>query len=164
MRTPPTMRFVFALALLVALSGCDVLASLENPEPVPVPISTVRVEGIPPAPNRTQEWDDDSTGPDVFVEIQNAGGGSIGRSEVFYDVDLTQPLLIPMPDGMEIGGDEARLYVVVFDEDFGDRFQSERLGESQSFSVEEIRRSSGSLVLLDGRAGNGREATYEVIR
>lgn len=159
------MRSAFSFALLLALlPGCDLLASLEEPEPVTVPVSAVRLEGIPEMPNRTTPWDDDGTGPDVFVEIQNAAGGSIGRSEIISNVDLTQPLTVPMPDGIQIGGADAPLYVVAFDDDGGNRFMAERLGGSESFSVNELLAAGDSLVLLDGRVENGRAATYEVFR
>ncbi|MEM1056522.1 MAG: hypothetical protein AAGI52_13450 [Bacteroidota bacterium] len=159
------MRFLsFALLALFLLPGCDLIESLEDSDPVAVPITSVRIADIPLMPNRTTEWDDDGTGPDVFVEIQNTAGSNLGRSAIIPDVDLTQPLTVQMPDGIETGSADARLFVAVYDDDGGNIFVAERLGDSRSFSVEELEGSGGSLVLLDSRSDNGRVATYEVIR
>ena len=45
-----------------------------------VPISAVRIADIPLMPNRATGWDDDGTGPDVSVEIQNTSASPARRS------------------------------------------------------------------------------------
>lgn len=152
----------FALLAALALSGCDVFESIEDPDPVAVPITAVRITDLPERPNRTSEWDDDGTGPDIFIEVQNTSGASIGRSEIVPDVDVTSPFTIKLPDGLVTGDDTASLYVVAYDDD-GNRLTATRLGGSEPFTVRQLAAASDSLVLVDGRIENGRETTYAVL-
>lgn len=147
------------------LTSCDLLSELDSGDPVAVPLTQVRIADIPTSPNRTREWDDDGTGPDVFIEIQNTSGAAIAKSEVTSDVDLTQPLTFDIPGPIEAPSAEARLFVVAFDADGTDLAFAESLGSSQSFSAEELINSDGSLFLRDWRFESaGRPATYEVFR
>lgn len=161
--------FVRSLALALAAAGtltaCDLIRDLEPEPAAEVPVTQIRVADIPLAPNRTREWDDDGTGPDVFVEIQNTAGASIARSSVIDDADLTQPLTFDIPEMPEASSARARLFVVAFDADGNDVAFAENLGSSESFSAEELANSDGSLFLRDDRFETaGREATYEVFR
>ena len=157
----------FAVAVLAAatLTSCDLISDLQPEPAAEVPVTQIRIADIPLAPNRTREWDDDGTGPDVFVEIQNTAGAAIVRSDVIPDADLTQPLTFSIPETPEASSSQARLFVVAFDADGNDIAFAESLGSSQSFSAEELVASDGSLFLRDWRFESaGREATYEVFR
>lgn len=157
----------FAAVLLAAatLTSCDLLSELEPEPAAEVPVSEIRIADIPLSPNRTREWDDDGTGPDVFVEIQNTAGAAIAQSDIIPDADLTQPLTFTIPGTPEAASANARLFVVAFDADGDNLAFAESLGSSQSFSAEELVASDGSLFLRDWRFETaGREATYEVFR
>ncbi|HIG76188.1 MAG TPA: hypothetical protein EYQ24_16895 [Bacteroidetes bacterium] len=154
--------FSFALVTALALGGCDVFESIESPDPVAIPITAVRIADLPERPNRTTEWDDDGTGPDIFVEVQNTSGASIGRSEIVPDVDVTSPFTIKLPSDLVTRDDAASLYVVAYDDD-GNRLTATRLGGSEAFTVRQLAAASDSLLLVDGRSENGRETTYSVL-
>ena len=156
--------FLLLALLAVPLASCDVLDEIQQAEPVPLSISSIRIVGLPEAPNRTTEWDDDGTGPDVFVEIQNPAASSVARSEVLPDVDLSQPLTLTFPGAIEAPSATAPLTLVVFDADGANRQYAEKLGSSDTFTAQDLEASGGSLVLGDDRAEYGRATTYELLQ
>lgn len=153
------LRFAALALFTVSLAGCDVFEEIENPDPVALPIATLQFEGIPVAPNRTRDWDDDGTGPDVFIEIQNTAAVAIYSTEITPDVDLSQPFSIDVPGTVEAPSATARLFVNVYDSD-GDRLTAESLGSSISFSAQELLDSNVGLTLEDINSANGRVSTY----
>ena len=160
------VRRFFPLVALVAfsLTGCDVLDELQQTEPVPLPLTSIRIAGIPDTPSGAgNEWDDDGTGPDLFVEIQNPASGNVARSETLSDVDLTQPLALTFSGSLSAPSSSARLSVVLFEADGSNLLEAERVGSSESFSVDELLSADGVL-LLESNSSASRDATFELVR
>ena len=159
-------RFIPLVALVAfSLTGCDVLDELQQTEPVPLPLTSVRIAGIPATPSGAgNEWDDDGTGPDLFVEIQNPASGNVARSETLSNVeDLTQPLALTFSGPLTAPSSSARLSVVLYDADGNNLLEAERVGSSESFSVEELLSSDGVLLLVSNSSAS-QDATFELVR
>ena len=151
---------LLGLTFAMLLTACDQVVP-PDPESVPLDVASVTIEGVPLAPNRTRDWDDDGTGPDLFVEIQTVSGSVLARTETTDDVDLTQPTTFAIPAGTSVMGTDREVFIVLFDRDGPDTQQSEQLGTSAAFTASEINTATAPLVLADLRAPN-RVTTYEV--
>ena len=130
------MKQLFALALCAilapALTGCDFVGSTYT---VPLSVSSVRVDGLP-LTDRGEAWDSDSN-PDIVLEIQNAAGRSLYRSEPMTDVDLAAgPITYDIPE-VTIPSLTTPLYVVMFETD-GDRLTDQSLRTSVPFRATEL--------------------------
>ena len=130
------MKQFFALALCAilapALSGCDFVGSTYD---VPLSVSSVRVDGLPLS-NRGEAWDADSD-PDIVLEIQNAAGRTLYRSEPMTDVDLTAGPITYDISNVTIPSLTTPLYVVMFETD-GDRLTDHSLRTSFPFRASEL--------------------------
>ena len=145
------VRILPVAAAILALAGCDVIDEIQPSDPVPVPISSLRVDDLREARDNLDPWDQDGTGPDVFIEIQNTAGAGIGRTNVIADADVSQTLSFTFDELPEAPDDDARLYLVAFDQDGDDLSTAESMGSSVSFSVEDLRAAQGGLVLEAAR-------------
>lgn len=149
-------RFLAPLGLCALLfTGCDFIDEIQQEPPVAVTIESVEVTDL-----RQRPWDrEDDTGPDLFAEVQDPGGGTYVRSETIQDADLTQAFTFTFPEGFEVATSTSNMFVTIFDDD-GDRVTAEVVGVSAPFTASDLDGTTGSLFLLDFAADDGREATY----
>ncbi|OZC03663.1 hypothetical protein [Rubricoccus marinus] len=152
---------IFAPLVLCALvfTGCDFIDEIQEEPAVPVTISSITVQDLP-----ERRWDNDGTGPDLFLEVQDPGGGDYLQSEVVQDVDLSQPLTFTFSDSFEVATSTSRISIVVFDDDGEGRFTAELVGASESFTAEDVAAADGSFVLESLYADLGRVSTYTVVK
>jgi hypothetical protein len=149
-------RFAPALVagLTLVFAGCDFVGDGDS---VLIPVSAVEVDALP-LDLDGQAWDADSP-PDILIEIQNAAGRAVYRSEPLMDVDLTAgPFRFEIP-ATEASNPTLPLFVTVY-ESGGDFTLDRRMRTSEAFRVAEI--ASEDVVELGDIRGRGLEVRLEV--
>ncbi len=112
----------------LALAGCDFAGSTSD---IAAPIASLQASALPTTP------DADGTAPDVFFEIQDAGGRTIYRSDVATDADISQGASAAISEAITVRSSTMGLQVAVFD--FDGSFQnSRRMARSLPFTVDEL--------------------------
>ena len=153
---------IFAPLVLCALvfTGCDIIDEVQPEPAIPVTISAVEISDL-----RQRPWDpEDGTGPDIFVEIQDPGGGTYARSATVQDADLSQTYTLTFPEGFEVATLTSNMFVTVFDQDSDTRVDAQIVGSSQPFTAADVNAAQDSLLLLDFDVDDGRAATYTLIK
>lgn len=130
---------------VLALSGCDFAGSTDS---ATVPVASIEVSGLP-ASNGTTAWEVDGTAPDVYVEIRNAAGRAVYRSEVKENV-ATDDVSFAIDSEVTIPFSSMAMYVTVFESD-GDPVFAEQMGNSEAFTLDQL--VDGDLELSDSARG-----------
>ena len=130
---------------VLALSGCDFAGSTDS---AIVPVSSIEVSGIPSS-NGQASWDSDGTAPDVYVEIRNAAGRAIYRSEVRENTEATS-LEFSVDSAVEIPFSAMAMYVNVYETD-GDPVLAREMAASQAFTLDQL--GDGDVSLSDESRG-----------
>jgi hypothetical protein len=149
------MKKLLALAACAALlAGCDLLSGAADEvneeidditnRPPPVAFSTLTLLDSP------LPLDEDGSGPDLYVEIQDgAGGGVYSAPRVAEDADEgVFPFVLR--DGGELAGTERSYFVVVMDRD-ADGY--DYIASSRAFTAEHLRESPTDTFAVADAAG-----------
>ena len=144
----------FCVALLFVFTGCDFVGDSDS---VALPIAAIEVDDLPAA-RQNAEWDDDSA-PDIVLEIQNAAGRALYRSEPINDVDVEAgPFRFDIP-AVSTPSPALPLYVVVYETD-GDYTTDLLMRTSESFRVADL--SGADVVELGDVRGRDFSARLEI--
>lgn len=125
----------------LALTGCDFAGSTDSS---PLPVSSIQVSSLP-AMTGGEPWDSDGTAPDVYVEIRNAAGRAVFRSDVQQDVEA-DVLTFAVDSGLEVAFSTMAMHVSVFETD-GDVILAREMAETPSFTIDQL--AGGDLQLSD---------------
>lgn len=117
---------------IFALSGCDFAGSTDS---ATVPVASIEVSGLP-ASNGQEAWDADGTAPDVYVEIRNAAGRAIYRSEVRENTEASD-LDFTINETVEIPFSGLAMYVNVYESD-GDPVFAREMAASEAFTLDQL--------------------------
>lgn len=120
------MKKLALLALgALAVTGCDFVGG--DAVGVALPISSIQATGLPAGADAT---------PDIFVEIQNAVGQTIWRSET--QIDYTDSALsISVPASVEVAAATQALSVSVWD--YGTSYtDSQLMARSAGFTADQL--------------------------
>ncbi|GAB5535512.1 MAG: hypothetical protein Rubg2KO_17610 [Rubricoccaceae bacterium] len=128
-----------------ALSGCDFAGSTDS---ATVPVASIEVSGLQTS-NGQEAWDADGTAPDVYVEIRNAAGRAIYRSEVRENTDASS-LEFSVDSEVEIPFSAMAMYINVYETD-GDPVLAREMAASQAFTVDQL--AEGDVELSDSARG-----------
>lgn len=138
------MKKLLTLAACAALlSGCDFVGSGE----APAAFSNLTLISSPlPA-------DDDGSGPDLYVEIQDAGGRAIVKADQTYEnVTADDFPLVISANGGELVGVRRSYFVVVMDRN--DAGGYDPVATSASFTADDLRNSTESVFAVTNERGN----------
>lgn len=132
---------LLAAAGVLALSGCDFAGSTDS---ATVPVASIQVSNLP-ASNGQEAWDTDGTAPDIYVEIRNAAGRAIYRSEVRENTEASD-LTFDVDTVVEIPFSALAMYVNVYESD-GDPIFARSMGTSEAFTLDQL--VEGDVMLSD---------------
>ena len=124
-----------------ALTGCDFAGGTEASI---VPVASIEVSNLPAA-NGQQAWDADGTAPDVYVEIRNAAGRAIYRSEAQQDV-TAETVSFPVSAAIEVPFAAMAMYINVYETD-GDPIFAQEMAASDAFTIDQL--ATGDVSLSD---------------
>jgi len=130
---------------VLALSGCDFAGSTDAST---VPVASIEVSGLQTS-NGQEAWDADGTAPDVYVEIRNAAGRAIYRSEVRENTEATA-LEFSVDSAVEIPFSAMAMYINVYETD-GDPVLAREMAASQAFTLDQL--VEGDVQLSDSERG-----------
>ena len=130
---------------VLALSGCDFAGSTDS---AVVPVASIEVSGLQSSNGETP-WDADGTAPDVYVEIRNASGRAIYRSEVRENAEESS-LEFAVDSAVEIPFSAMAMYVNVYETD-GDPVHAREMAASEAFTLDQL--VEGDVQLSDSDRG-----------
>ena len=130
MRVPPVI-----VLCAIALAACDQF----NPQPAPVPFARITVTTAP------LPVEEDGTAPDLYVEVQDAGGAAVYHGDVVEEADASAFPYTVATDGA-LAGERRTYYVIVLDRD-ADGF--DYVGRAGPFTGDDLRAAHGALTLSD---------------
>ena len=144
---PPDMKksILLVAAGVLALSGCDFAGSTDS---ATVPVASIEVSGLQ-ASNGEDPWDSDGTAPDVYVEIRNAAGRAIYRSEIKENTEASD-LEFSVSSAIEIPFSAMAMYINVYETD-GDPVLAQEMAASQAFTLDQL--VEGDVELSDSARG-----------
>jgi hypothetical protein len=134
-------KFLTLAACAALLAGCDFLGGSDVD---PIAFSSLTITSSPLPADR------DGTAPDLYVEIQDAGGRAIyAAPEILQEADASVfPYTIDVPG--ELTGSTRSYFVVVMDRnDDGNRL----IVASDGFSADDLRASSSDAFEVSNAAG-----------
>ncbi|MBZ0089508.1 MAG: hypothetical protein K8H90_03915 [Thermoanaerobaculia bacterium] len=146
-------KLAFIALAAVAMSGCDFAGGSGSDS---LPLAGLQVANLPQT-NAGVAWDADGN-PDVIVEIQNAAGRAVYRSEIHQDFDISQPFSVAVTEAVEIPFSTVQMTVAVYDVDSGLQ-DSEIMARSSRFSAEDL--AATPELALQAQSG---ETTFSVQR
>ena len=128
-----TMNKFLALAACAALlTGCD-FAGGSDVDPVAFSSLTITSAPLP--------GDEDGSAPDLYVEIQDAGGRAVYRAPSVLDDAGADAFPYTLSQAGELTGTTRSYFVVVLDRD-ADGY--DLIASSEAFSADDLRASTGS--------------------
>ncbi|MDX1419893.1 MAG: hypothetical protein R3181_08000 [Rubricoccaceae bacterium] len=132
-------QFLTLAACAVFLVGCDFVGGAGET----VAFSNLTLNATPlPA-------DEDGSAPDLYVEVQDAGGRAVIKSSIYEDAsDATLPLVVS-PSG-ELVGTTRTYYLVVMDRD-ADGY--DLIQRSEPFSADDLRNAADPVFQIADRRG-----------
>lgn len=126
----------------IALTGCDFAGSTDFQA---VPLADVQINNLP-----LDGFDEDGSLAEPFVEIQNAAGRTIWRSEQLTPEQLAAPIAIPA-GAVQVAASTVGVVVAVFDYD-SSLTDSDLMARSVDFSIDRLQ-AEPTMELATGRTG-----------
>jgi hypothetical protein len=136
------MKQILALAACAALlAGCDFIGG-SDADPVAFSSLTITASPLPA--------DNDGSAPDLYVEIQDAGGRAVYMApSILEEADAGAfPYTIGAPG--ELNGSTRSYFVVVMDRDADG---NDLIAASDGFSADDLRASASSTFAVSNAAG-----------